>query len=100
MTWGEALRLVRILTLDPSSQAAAAVAEWDHPISREAVILADLYDLQHQSKSKKKVTPYPRPFGSRRRKKVKPSPSLSQDQIIAALRSAGHTAPLPTSETR
>ena len=100
MSWGEAWRLFHILVRDPSSQVAAALGEWDHPTSYEALILADLYDLQHQTKSKRKVKPYPRPFGSARRKKVKPSASLTQDQIVAALRSAGHTAPIPTRETR
>lgn len=68
MTWGEAIRLTTILSADPSSHVGAALAGWDHPASREALILMDLYDLQHQSKAKRRPKPYPRPFPDRHKR--------------------------------
>lgn len=38
---------MRILAADPSSAISAAVRGWDHPISREALIMMDQYDLSH-----------------------------------------------------
>lgn len=96
MTYGEAWRLLRLLALDSSSQVAAAFSGWNHPVTTEAKVLMDLFDLQHQSKSKSKPKPYPRPWPDRNRTRTAPDPRLSQDEIIAALRRAGHTAPLPT----
>lgn len=95
MSWGEAVRLTQILATDPSSQIAAAIAGWAHPLERIDATLRDLYDLQHASKSKKRPKPYPRPWDMAK-KRAKPSASLSQEEIIAALRMAGHTAPIPT----
>jgi hypothetical protein len=62
MSWGEALRLTFILAVDPTSQVCAALSEWRHPLSWEGIALRDLYDLQHQSKAKKKPKAYPRPW--------------------------------------
>lgn len=69
MRWGEAYRLAHVLARDPSSAIAAAVAGWDHPFSREALLLADLYDLQHAAKARKRPRPYPRPWGDKERTK-------------------------------
>lgn len=68
MTYAEAWRLLGLLARDPSSHVCAAVARWDHPTSREAIVLMDLYDLQHRSKSKKKPKPYPRPWPAERKR--------------------------------
>lgn len=65
MGWGEALRLVRILRSDPSSQIATAVEEWKYPLSREAAIFADLYDLEYAKTGAKGRKPYPRPFDTK-----------------------------------
>ena len=62
MTFGEAWRLTQVLLTDPGSQVAAAVAGWENAASRESLALYDLYDLQHQSKAKRKPQPYPRPW--------------------------------------
>lgn len=43
----EAARLAVILRDDPTSAIAAALAGWTHPISREALVLMDLFDLDH-----------------------------------------------------
>ena len=95
MTWGEAWRQLGILGNDPSSCVAAEIAGWSHPIDRVSLILMDLYDLQHASKVKKAPKPYPRPWPESSKQRLKPSTHLTQDEIVAALRAAGHTALLP-----
>lgn len=67
MSWGEALRLFRVLATDPSSCIAAALRGWQHPVSREALALFDLFDLEHK-KAVKRPTPYPRPWVANERK--------------------------------
>lgn len=58
----ELVELVRDLTHDPSSRLHAALAGWEFPVTREWMALADLFDMQLASKSKRKPKPYPRPF--------------------------------------
>jgi hypothetical protein len=59
--WAEAARLMAELCRDTSSHVAVAVAGWQRPTTDAAMVLADLFDLQHQSKSKKRhPKPYPR----------------------------------------
>ena len=53
MPWGEAIRLTGLLRRDPSSWVAASLEGWEFPISREAVYLLDLFDLEHAKASKK-----------------------------------------------
>lgn len=62
MSWAEAHRLTEILLNDPSSQIGAKMAGWQYPLTRGELTLRDLYDLQHQSKAKRKPKPYPRPW--------------------------------------
>ena len=95
MTWGEAWRLFQLLMRDSSSQIGAALAGWSEPVSRMDLTLRDLYDMQHASKAKRKPTPYPRPWPDRTKTRLQPSADLTQDEIVAALRAAGHTAGLP-----
>lgn len=95
MSWGEAYRLTQILVQDPSSHVAASLAGLEYPITRVDLVLRDLYDLTHAiAAGKKRPKPYPRP--EVKKKRVQPDKSVTQDQIVAALRMAGHTAPLPT----
>lgn len=101
MTWGEAYRLTQILAADPSSQVGAALANLTHAVTREALVLMDLFDLTHQAAwasgggKGSRPKPYPRPLPSRQSRRAKPDAKLTQDEIIAALRMAGHTAPIP-----
>ena len=63
ITYGEAYLLVAQLLKDPSSTIYAAANEWDYPLSREGLMLADLFDLTLQANSSKKSKfRYPRPF--------------------------------------
>ena len=88
MAWGEAVSLTRVLCQDPSSWVASALAGWDHPVSRDSLVLMDLFDLTHTVNSKRRPTPYPRPWRSTDKKVAKPT--LSQEDVLAALRYAGH----------
>jgi hypothetical protein len=77
ISYGEAYLLVAQLLKDTSSAVFAAANEWDHPFSREGLVLADLFDLTVQATSSKKVrTRYPRPFtpGAKRIGRTNKSP--------------------------
>jgi hypothetical protein len=95
MTYGEAWRVLSVLGRDPSSWVAASLSGWQTPVTQESAVLMDLFDLQHASKSKHKPKPYPRPWPDRTKTRTAPAAHLTQDEIIAALRAAGHTAPIP-----
>lgn len=58
MTWGEAVRLVRVLRSDPSSALAAAVEGWDYGMTRESLLLLDLFDLEHAKAGVKNPKPH------------------------------------------
>lgn len=62
MSWAEAWRLTALLAADPSSQVGAAFAGWQYPVQRTDLTMRDLFDLQHKSKTKRKIKPYPRPW--------------------------------------
>jgi hypothetical protein len=95
MSWDEAYDLARGLLADPTSRLAAARAGWDHPLSREAMIFADLYDLTvaaNTDRRKGKPKPYPRPFKPKGKgaRHATAAPTVTQAQIDAALRARGH----------
>ncbi len=58
MSWGEAWRLAEVLAGDPSSRTCAAINGWDYPMSAEAIVLADLFDLWTTADA----APYKRPW--------------------------------------
>ena len=99
MTWGEAIRDAHTVAADPSSMIAAALHGWDHPVTREALALMDLFDLQHQiawaqgGKKGPRPKPYPRPWPDR--KKSRPRGSVAAVVGIEELRAGGHTDGLP-----
>lgn len=62
MSWGEALRLTKILRADPSSMLAAVGEGWEYPVSRTDLILMDQYDLTYAATGAKNRKPYRRPF--------------------------------------
>lgn len=69
MPWGEAWRLFETIAVDPSSRICAALNGWPYPVDRAAVVLMDLYDLQHKKAAGKKAPqPYPRPWDERRKR--------------------------------
>lgn len=102
MGFGEAVRLTHALASDPTSQVCAALAGWDYPVTHESIVLMNLYDLEHQiawaqaGGKGHRPTPHVRPWPDRdETKKSAPAPEVTQDQIVAALRAAGHDHPLP-----
>lgn len=100
MSWGESLRLTEQLLEDPSSRVAVSVAGWDYPATRELLAVMDAYDLTHQiawvqgGKKGQRPKPYPRPWPDQKKERIG-VPSVSQDQVLAALRLAGHDSPAP-----
>lgn len=62
MGWDEAVRMLKVLSEDPSSWVAARLAGWTNPVPREWLVLADLFDVQLRSKSKRKPKAYRRPW--------------------------------------
>lgn len=91
MSWREAWQLTSQLLADPSSRVFAAVAGWPHPWSREAFVLADLYDLLAAAHTDRRyraqLRPYPRPEHCGRRLGRATQP---QFMIRAALAARGH----------
>lgn len=61
----------------------------------------NLYDLQHDiawaqgGRKGRKPKPYPRPWPLVTTRKTRPAAEVTHEQIVAALRFAGHTAALP-----
>lgn len=62
MSLAEASRLVGIIRADPSSALAASIEGWDHPVSREAAVLMDLWDLTAAVTGAKRPPKYTRPW--------------------------------------
>lgn len=95
--WGEALRLVKILRADPSSMIAAALEGWDHPISREALILMDQFDLDLQvatgGKAKDKHPGRPYRTDDRTRTRHGNAAGRSHAEIRDILNAHGHSLP-------
>lgn len=81
---------MRELIRDPSSHLFAAGAGWEWPQSREAFLLAELYDRFTQVNFKH-PKPYPRPSDRKKRQQAASKPTVSQDVIRAALAARGHT---------
>lgn len=57
--WDEAIRLIGVLRKDPESLTASSLEGWDYSISREALLLADLFDLQQAAAGVKRPKPHP-----------------------------------------
>lgn len=92
VTLSELARLVEILRADPSSALAAAVEGWDHPVSREAAVLMDLWDLEYAKTGAKKRERYRRPWSTAdRHVHGKPRP-LSE--VAEVLNRYGHNLPV------
>lgn len=99
MGWGEAVGHVRILRADPSSMIAAAIEGWTHPISREALILMDLYDLDMRVAvgGKKSPKPHPgRPYSMdvKSRERKGDAGGRSKAQVRDILNAHGHNLPV------
>lgn len=101
MTLAEAARLATTICQDPSSATFAAGAGWTHPISREALILMDLFDLDMTvaTGGKKGARPKPhpgRPFASsdKTTKRHGDVGGRSRAEVVAILNAHGHSLPV------
>lgn len=95
MTLTEAVRLVQILRDDPSSATACAIEGWSHPVSREAAILMDLWDLEHAKAGTKEKARYPRPWPERGEvTRYGDRKGRSDAEVIEILRRHGHQPPV------
>lgn len=83
VTWLEAVALTSVLMRDPESWLAAAMGGWKHPVSREWMVMAELFDLTFKVNSKK-AKPLPRPWPSGDSKKIGET-KLPRDKVIAIL---------------
>ena len=90
MSIHEAARLAVILLADPSSALSAALQGWDHPISRESLILMDLFDLDHTvAAGGKKVKPHPgRPSEAATTERYGNAAGRTPDEVKAILKAA------------
>lgn len=62
-SWHEAIYLVQALLADTTSLLQASVRGWKYPVSREWMMLAELYDLDLRIHSRGgKAKPVPRPW--------------------------------------
>ena len=95
MSWREAWNLVGVLAGDPSSQVGAAMAGWESARSAEWLLLADLYDLQHQSKAKRTPKPYPRPKVAKPVKKVPGAKPVGDARATLRRLAGGAFSPAP-----
>jgi hypothetical protein len=86
-----AWRLAEQLARDTTSHVYAAVHGWSYPVSREALVLADLYDafVSVNTRKGQRAKQYPRPWDHRNRTKFGGT-HHSQHTVRAALRARGH----------
>lgn len=99
MAWHEAWNLTRELLSDPTSRVATATAGWSEPMSREAQVLADLFDLTvgiHAGKRRPRSYPRPWDEGPKRYGKT----DLPRAQVLAILASRGHGVQPPSRDSR
>ena len=95
ITLAELARLVAILRNDPSSMIAASIEGWNYPMSREAAIFADLYDLQYAKTGAKKRIQYPRPWKrDKNTQRYGNTGGRTRAEVIAILNAHGHALAL------
>lgn len=85
MGWDEVYRLTERLLTDPSSHVCAAVVGLRHPWSREAFVLADVFDVLNAQHAKRRPKPYARPSDQQPTRHGGGKRVLTQEQIDAAL---------------
>lgn len=100
MAWGEALRLIRLLRKDTTSQFAAAMEGWEFPVDRATLATLDVYDLTVAANSdpkKGRLDPHPgRPYkvtGPRKSERYGNTDGRSDAEVISILRKLGHNLP-------
>lgn len=97
MGWDEALRMTLILRRDTTSQVAVAVEGWQHPISRDALAILDLYDatIAVNTDSKKRPKPHGgRPFEIDSKQRNRMGKAAPAADVAAILNRHGHSLPV------
>jgi len=72
---------------------ATSVEKWDYPLSREAAIRADMWDLSYAKAGAKRRERYPRPFKQKSTTSQTwgKADGRSREEIVAILNANGHT---------
>lgn len=72
---------------------AAAVEDWEYPLSRTDAILADMWDLSYAKAGPKKRERYPRPFKQKNTtsRKWGDVAGRSREEIVEILQAHGHS---------
>lgn len=98
MPFAEAMRLISVLLLDPSSALAAAVAGWKFPIDRTALAVMDLHDRFVEANSDPKrgrPKPHPgRPFPMTNGRRRGNAAGRTPKQVKEILNRYGHQIPV------
>lgn len=77
----EAINLVSVLQVDPTSWLQASIHGWKHPVSFEWMLLAQLTDITLAVNSKGKPTPMPRPWPSKDMTRIGGDATIPQSEI-------------------
>lgn len=94
MEWGEALRQAELLLKDPTSWLTVSVQKWDHPISREALVAMDHFDLVHALNSKRPPKPHSgRPWKAAGSQKIH-GKARPMREAVEILNRFGHQIPV------
>ena len=89
-----------MLLQNPESHLFAVEAGWKWTVSREQMVLMDLYDLTHSSlvpKGKARPKPYPRPWPDEKSTRIggKKTVRRTVEEVRAILRPHRGPAPMP-----
>jgi hypothetical protein len=86
ITWLDAVYLTAGLFKESDSRLQAAANNWKYPISRQAIILTQIFDLLAMSNSKRKPKPYPMPWPDPNKKRLGSNKNQSRNEVIDALK--------------
>ncbi len=87
MSLAEAARHVKRWLADPSSAVGAEVGSLEHPVSRELLVLMDIWDLEAAKSGAKRPPIYPRPWKQATQTKTRgDAAGRTPDQVKAMLK--------------
>lgn len=81
ITFREAIALVSVLQVDPTSWLQAAMNDWKHPASFEWMMLAQLTDVTLAVNSKNQPKPMPRPWPDQGAKRIGGETKITQSEV-------------------
>ncbi|MGG7507971.1 hypothetical protein [Plantibacter sp. YIM 135249] len=80
----EVAACLSVAARDPESVLHAAIHGWDHPVSREWMMLANIFDSSEANRLGKKFKPMKRPWPERGAQRIGHT-ALSPDQAMRLL---------------